>query len=156
MSATLALKAKQIISEILYITIATVDSYGQPWNTPVYAAYDEGFNFYWASWTESTHSRNIRENPKVCLVIYDSTVPEGTGKGVYMTATAHELTEPNAVAQALEYYYGRVAKPPPQAPVFLDNSPRRIYKATPQQFWLNDYRLIKDMQVDTRVEVYLR
>jgi Pyridoxamine 5'-phosphate oxidase len=68
----------------IYITIATADSNGQPWNTPLYAAYDEHYNFYWASWTESVHSRNIRQNPAVFLVVYDSTVPEGTGEGIYI------------------------------------------------------------------------
>jgi hypothetical protein len=112
-----------------------------------------GFNFYWSSWTDSIHSRNIRYNPNVCLVIYDSTVPEGTGRGVYATAQAYELAEPAAVEQALRYYYGRVDKPPPKASVFLGNSPRRIYVAVPRQFWMNttavseECRLTRELQL---------
>lgn len=154
-SNTLSLKAKKIIAEILYVTIATVDSNGHPWNTPVYAAYDEHYNFYWASWTESVHSRNIRQNPNVCLVIYNSTVPEGTGEGVYVTATACALTEPPLVERALCHYYGRIDKLSPDVSRFLGDSPRRIYKAVSQQFWVNGYRDIRGMQVDTRVEVTL-
>lgn len=156
MSDALSLNAKEIIEKIIYITIATVDSDGQPWNTPVYAAYDEDLNFYWASWAESVHSRNISQNPNVCLVIYDSTVPEGTGKGIYATAGAYELTEPAAIERALRHYYGRIDKPPPEVSVFLGSSPRRMYIAVPKQFWMNDYRNIRGTQVDTRVEVTLQ
>ncbi len=47
-----------------------------PWNSPVYSAFDKDYNFYWASWKENQHSKNIKENEKVFVVIYDSTVPE--------------------------------------------------------------------------------
>ncbi|MBI2327880.1 pyridoxamine 5'-phosphate oxidase family protein [Candidatus Curtissbacteria bacterium] len=40
----LAEKAKQIISKIIYITIATTSKDGQPWNSPVYSAYDDKYN----------------------------------------------------------------------------------------------------------------
>jgi general stress protein 26 len=76
--------AKEIIEKIQYITIATVSKDGEPWNTPVYSAYDEDYNFYWISWKENQHSKNIAENNQVFSVIYDSTVPEGTGEGVYI------------------------------------------------------------------------
>jgi len=34
------------------------------------------------------HSKNIAENNRVFIVIYDSTVPEGDGEGVYIQAMA--------------------------------------------------------------------
>ena len=83
--------ARQIIGNIKYITIATASADGVPWNTPVYSAFDSDYNFYWASDQESQHSRNIAANPQVLLAIYDSTVPEGTGRGVYVQARATRL-----------------------------------------------------------------
>ena len=71
----------KIINDILYATIATADKNGQPWNSPVYSAFDEDLNFYWTSAKDSQHSQNIRENPKRFIVIYDSTVVEGQGEG---------------------------------------------------------------------------
>src|SRR3989344_4776521 len=103
-------KAHRIIEKILYITIATVSKDGRPWNSPVYCAFDEDYNFYWASWRENQHSKNIKENNNVFIVIYDSTVPEGTGEGVYVQAKAYELNDGEEIKHALKYLDGRVNK----------------------------------------------
>lgn len=50
-------RAKEIVEKIIYATIATASKDGQPWNSPVYCAYDEDYNFYWSSWTENQHSK---------------------------------------------------------------------------------------------------
>ncbi len=65
-------KARAIIEKIIYITIATE---ALPWNTPVYADFDEQYNFFWKSGKNSQHSKNIKENNTVFIAIYDSTVP---------------------------------------------------------------------------------
>jgi nitroimidazol reductase NimA-like FMN-containing flavoprotein (pyridoxamine 5'-phosphate oxidase superfamily) len=150
-----AARAKQILSEILYITIATVDAAGRPWNAPVYSAYDEEYNFYWASAIHSEHSRNIRGNPNIFLVIYDSTVPEGTGEGVYIQAKAYELADEHETKAALRYYYGRANKAPPSASAFLGSRPRRIYKAVPERVWMNDLKEVDDTTIDVRIEIEL-
>ncbi len=38
--------ARAILAQIEYITLATVDAEGVPWNTPVYAAFDDAFRCY--------------------------------------------------------------------------------------------------------------
>src|SRR6266446_3642631 len=63
-------KVQAILSRTEYAT-ATVDEDGNPWNAPVYVAYDDHFNFYWGSYKESQHSKNIRNNPKVFLTMYN-------------------------------------------------------------------------------------
>ncbi|MGH8905481.1 MAG: pyridoxamine 5'-phosphate oxidase family protein [Egibacteraceae bacterium] len=148
-------RAKEILAEIFYITIATVDGAGHPWNTPVYAAYDERFNFYWASWTESVHSRNIRQHPEVFLVVYDSTVPEGTGRGVYIRAKAYELISEHETEEALRHYCGRVSKTPPNPSAFLGSRPRRMYRAVPEQIWMNDLKEVDGSIVDIRIDIEL-
>ena len=35
------------------------------------------------------------------MVVFDSTVPAGTGQGVYMTATAHQLTDLDDLAHGI-------------------------------------------------------
>ncbi len=42
-------KAAEIIKKIPYITLATVSEEGQPWNSPLWSAFDKDLNFYWAS-----------------------------------------------------------------------------------------------------------
>ncbi len=53
-------RAAEIIKDIKYITIASVSDDGQPWNTPVYSAFDKDLNFYWFSDKNSQHSQNVR------------------------------------------------------------------------------------------------
>ena len=147
-------KVKAIIEKILYITIATVSKSGTPWNTPVYSAYDEKFNFFWASWKENEHSTNIRACSDVFLVIYDSTAPEGTGEGVYIKARAYELDDPKEIEHATNCLYERKNKTPRKADEFLENYPRRLYKAVPEKFWVNEDGTIDGNYIDTRVEVH--
>jgi len=147
--------AKKVIEDIIYITIATCDSDGQPWNSPVYSAFDKEYQFYWASWKENQHSRNIRENKNVFVVIYDSTVPESTGFGVYMRGTAYQLGKRNMVEiiKALKLLYVRKEKKPKKPEEFLGILPRRIYKFVPEQIWVNSCGDIKGNFVDSRTDI---
>lgn len=148
-------KTKETIEKILYVTIATVDEDGQPWNTPVYSAFDTDYNFYWASWEGSQHSMNIENNPKVFLVIYDSTVPEGTGFGVYIQAKAEKLLEEAEIKKALSHLYKRKNKTPRKPEEFLGEYPRRVYKAVPQRAWINDDTTVNGNFIDNRKEIKL-
>jgi len=148
--------AKRIIEKILYITIATVNKNGQPWNSPVFSAFDKNLNFFWASDQNGQHSKNIRENNKVFIVVYDSTVPEGTGEGVYFKATAYELTDEKEILEALEVLDKRVGKIKERsASEFLGDFPRRVYKAVVEKVWVNADGEINGNYVDTRLEVNL-
>ena len=149
-------KAKRIIEKILYITIATVTPDGNPWNSPVYSAFDNDYNFYWASDKNGQHSKNIKENNDVFIVIYDSTVPEGTGEGVYVRAKAHELTDKEDILGALSLLDKRVGKTNKRdANEFLDDYPQRIYKAIPEKFWVNGDEEVAGNYIDVREEVDL-
>ena len=110
MSDTHTKSASEIINQILYITIASVTADGKPWNTPVYSGFDKDLNFYWFSDKNSQHSTNLRENNNAFLVIYDSTVPESTGEGVYIQAEVQELTEEGEALDALKVMDSRVGK----------------------------------------------
>jgi len=148
-------KAKKTINDILYITIATCDSNNQPWNSPVYSAFDNKYNFYWASWKENQHSKNIKLNEKVFIVIYDSTVPEGTGFGVYMKGTAHQLNKSDLkeIIISIKLLYNRKSKKLKKPEEFLALLPRRIYKFVPEQIWVNSDDSIKNSTIDTRVDI---
>lgn len=151
----LAKRAKNVIKRILYITIATSSRKCVPWNSPVYSAYDENYNFYWASYTENQHSKNIRENKELFVVIYDSTVPEGTGFGVYMKGTARQLDKNDAkeIEHAIKLLYRRKGKKPRKASEFLGTFPRRIYKFIPERIWVNGDGEINGNFIDIRIEI---
>src|SRR5579862_7964613 len=96
-------KAKEIIKQIIYISLATVNKESQPWSTPVYAAYDNNYNFYWKSGEHAEHSKNIKANSKVFISICDTTVTFGKGQGVFIQATADELINEADIEKALSY-----------------------------------------------------
>jgi nitroimidazol reductase NimA-like FMN-containing flavoprotein (pyridoxamine 5'-phosphate oxidase superfamily) len=148
-------RAKEIIEKIWYLTIATSTSDGIPWNTPVYSSYDNSYNFFWASWKDARHSKNIAANPKVFAVIYDSTAPEGTGEGVYVQGTAYALSDPKEIKHAFVSYDGRVNKPSKTPEEFLGDYPRRMYKFVPASFWMNTEDRINGSFVDKRIEIEL-
>ena len=149
------LKAKKVINDILYITLATCDKNNQPWNSPVYCAFDENYNFYWGSWTKNQHSKNIKENGNVFAVIYNSTPPDGKGFGVYMKGKAHQLEKKDIVeiVKSLKLIYSRKNKEPRKPEEFLGLLPKRVYKFVPEQVWVNSDEYIKDSKVDTRIDI---
>jgi uncharacterized protein YhbP (UPF0306 family) len=88
--------ARSIIDDNLYMTLATADETGRPWASPVYFAFEEYREFIWVSRPESRHSRNLAVRPELGIAIFDSRVPINTGHGVYLTATAEEVTGADA------------------------------------------------------------
>ncbi len=148
-------RAKEIIEKILYITIATVSTSGEPWNAPVVGAYDKDYNFYWGSYRNSQHSQNVRDTGRVYLVIYDSTVPVGTGEGVYIKASAQELTDPKDVEAAHQVLQSRYPKPYWKLNQVQGAGPIRLYKAVPEKVWVNGDGEENGTYIDTRVEIKL-
>ncbi len=128
-------RAKEILEKIIYATIATSSKDGMPWNSPVRHVYDNDLNIYWFSDKENQHSRNVRDNENVLIVIYDSTVPEGDGEGVYIQAKAQQLESPDDIKAARRIKKG----PDHDAPDdFMGDAIRRVYKAVPERIWMND------------------
>jgi hypothetical protein len=149
-------KARKEINDRMYLTLATVDENSSPWNAPVYSAFDENYNFYWMSAVTSQHSKNIRFNNKTFSVIYDSTVPEGTGFGVYLRGDSYELNsnDVDEIKHGIAVMGTRIHRsdlPPPSD--YLAPFPRRVYKFIPHQVWVNTIATIQEKKVDQRLEI---
>jgi len=155
MDKQLVQKAKEIIEKIIYITLATTDADGNPWSTPVFAAFDQYYNFYWRSGIDAIHSQNIIANRKVFISIYDSTSPWGTGEGIFMQAKSEHLLNKNEINQSLLLLEKRAGKSFGSANEFMDNYPRRVYKAIPEKIWINADGEINGKFVDKRIEIKL-
>jgi len=149
-------KAAQVIKKILYINIASVTKDGKPWNTPVYTAYDKDLNFYWISWKENQHSKNLEDNPNVFVTIYDSTVPEGTGFGVYMYGKAYKISNVKDLMKAVVHGYKRKGAKVKDYKLFMGLFPRRVYKFTPGKVWVNSSGELEGEFIDTREELDLK
>lgn len=148
-------RAKEILQKIIYATIATAGKDGKPWNSPVRHVYDDELNVYWFSDKENQHSKNVRDNEDVFIVVYDSTVPEGDGEGVYIQAKAVELNDPEEIRLARRIKKGVDMDAPDD---FMGDAVRRVYKAVPQRVWMNDAEVtdgvfIRDYKVEIPLDV---
>ncbi len=152
----LSKRAKEIVKKIDYITIASVTPEGMPWNTPVYSAFDKDYNFYWGTHIDSQKAKNIRNNENVFLVIYDSTVPPGTGEGVFVQAKARQLSNPEEIKHAYETLRDRRPTPFWKPEAFSEEGPVRLFTAVPQKAWMNDDGEKNGYYIDVRTEINLR
>jgi len=100
-------------------------------------------------------ARSGCDNGKVFITIYDSTLPEGTGEGVYIKAKAFELTDEEEVTKARGYLDRRVNKSPRDPSRYLGKYPRRVYKAVPEKVWINSEGEVDGNYIDTRTEIDL-
>jgi hypothetical protein len=139
MTNELVQRAVEIINSLQYASVATASPDGQPWNTPVYTVHDDRLNLFWASWKDAVHSKNIRGNERVFIVLYDSSRERGDNRqrGLYIQARAHEITQPDELDHAVSCFTD-LDSGVPNASDFSGKSVKRIYQATPEKVWLND------------------
>jgi nitroimidazol reductase NimA-like FMN-containing flavoprotein (pyridoxamine 5'-phosphate oxidase superfamily) len=145
-----AAEGREIVDKSLYMVLATADSSGQPWASPVYFAHRDHRDFFWISQPDSTHSVNLRDRREVGIVIFDSTVPINTGQGVYVLGVARELPA-HETGEGLEIFSKRSAGHGGEEVSAEDVSPparHRLYQATAEAVYVLD-------EHDHRVEVSL-
>ena len=145
-----ASEARQLIDSNLYMVLATADSTGQPWASPVYFAHSGSRDFYWVSQPDATHSVNLRDRREVGIVIFDSTVPISTGRGVYVLGVARELPA-HETSEGIEIFSRRAVSHGGREWTVDDVSPparHRLYQATAEAMYVLD-------EHDHRVEVDL-
>jgi pyridoxine/pyridoxamine 5'-phosphate oxidase len=90
----LAATARQVIDTSRYLVLATADQHGVPWASPVWYAHEGYREFFWVSRPQARHSRNIETQPQVSIVIFDSSVPPGAARAVYIRGAAELTTGP--------------------------------------------------------------
>jgi general stress protein 26 len=147
---------QSVLDRIIYVTIATVDSNGQPWNSPVVGKWDDNLNLYWVSSKKSQHSQNIAHRPLIFVVVYDSTVPEGEGLGLYLEMEAKMLCTKAEIQRAKGFYDTGFFKHADFGHnQFLDGCPQGFYKAVPLRIWHNDDAVEHGHFIDTRAALKL-
>ncbi len=150
-------RAKQIIEENIYLTLATASKDGVPWISPLYCVYDKDYNFYWTSASHSRHSQYLKENGGVAaFVIFNSSAEAGEGDGVYFEGKVREMSDEQELSEIVKIFYGRRGKEPRPASGFLNGAPRRMYKAVFERAWINDVEKIDGYIVDKKIELKLR
>jgi Pyridoxamine 5'-phosphate oxidase len=145
-----AAEGRKIIDANLYMVVGTADETGQPWASPVYFAHRDYRDFFWISDPDAVHSRNLRDRREVGIAIFDSTVPIGTGGGLYVLGVAqelpaHEVDEGVAVFSQRSVGHGGDELSPEDV---REPSRHRLYQATAEAIYVLD-------EHDHRVEVSL-
>lgn len=130
-------RAKELLHEIHHVAIATVNDDGTPHSTPLFMVFDGRLNAFWASTTDSQHSKNITRDGQVFMVVFDSR--EGHG-GLYIRAEARVLEDKTGARHGhaeLQKLKQRLGGQLGGLELYLGDAPQRIYQATPLQIWVN-------------------
>ena len=149
---------RKMLSDIVFMTLATASPDRYPWSSPVFYAYDNVCNFYWLSSPKSRHSINIDLNPHISFVIFDSTRADWDAFGLYIEAKAKKIadTDMQSIRRAHETCYARAGKEPIDPARFTGDYPRKYYKAIPERVWVNAIEEIDGVPVDIREEISLK
>jgi hypothetical protein len=133
---------RAIIDASRYLVLGTADENGAPWTSPVYFAHDGFRDFLWVSKPGARHSVNIGVRAEVSIVVFDSSVAIGEGRGVYMVAVAEELAGREA-GHGIEAFSRRALAHGGAAWSIDDIGPpsrHRLYRARAvEQFVLDDH-----------------
>ena len=146
--------ARDIIESNRYMVLGTADEAGVPWVTPVWYAQSAYRRFIWVSSPDRRHSRNVRAQTEVSIVIFDSQVAVGDARAIYMSARAEELSGAElerdvALFEAASRAQGLTRRWALED--MLAPSPYRLYRATVSRHWVLD----PDSSPDDRAEVTL-
>lgn len=139
----------RLLFDSSFMALATADADGVPWATPVEFACDDDLRFYWTSHVDARHSRNVRANPRVGAVIFDSRQIAGVHaevQGLYIEGSVEEFRddELEAVRPSLSRWLewrGDRREPPREASTSEPpdaESPWRQYRLTPVQLYALD------------------
>ena len=123
-------RARSLIDEGTFMTLATADADGVPWASPVWYAPDGYSELLWVSTPQRRHSRNIAARPEVAIVIFDSRQTPGDVAAVYMEGRA-EQTDPERIAIFSERAVAQGMEEWPAVPDHL-----RLYGAVITQHWV--------------------
>ncbi len=102
--------AIDIIEQNKYCVVATSGRSGKPWAAPVFYAFDDSYDFYFVSATDSLHARNIAENRNVALEIFDSRQSLGATDQVQISGIASVIERGKELEKAVKIYHQRLFK----------------------------------------------
>src|SRR5687767_7073374 len=133
-------EAAEIVEGNRYMVLGTADAAGVPWVSPVYFAASGLRRFLWVSKPGARHSRNLAERAEVSIVVFDSSVPIGQGRGLYMTGIAREVAAEERL-EGIEVFSRRAQEHGGEAWAVGDVGPssrHRLYRAEIDRHWVLD------------------
>jgi hypothetical protein len=151
----LARTARRTLDAVFNAAVATTRPDGHAWNSPVFFAYTGSLTVYWCSQMNAVHSDNIRADPRVSIVVFDSTAADRTGSAVYIEAKATEVVDKSEISAALAALAKRRDESPKPVDDFGGASSQRVYAAVANRVWTNVVHERDGHVMDERVEIAL-
>ncbi len=102
-------EARTILNENIIGAIATINSDGSPWVSPIHIFSDDEA-VYWFSKETAQHSQNIVRDPRVSLTLFSTDLSQGP-KGVYINGVA-EVLSVDATTKAKTLIEAKIGKIP--------------------------------------------
>lgn len=98
--------ASDIIINSTFLTLATTDGQ-KPWANAVFFAIDNKYNFFFTSYNDSQHVRNILKNPLVSIAIFDShSIPGSHIQEVQIQGACHRVNT-DGLGHAINILYSK-------------------------------------------------
>lgn len=104
MSSITKKQVLEFLSKTPFIALATTDSKGHPYNTPMLFIIDEELNFYFATHRKSNKSKNILARPDISI-----TAGFHDDLNVQVQAKAHELTDEKEIDDTINELIAKAA-----------------------------------------------
>jgi nitroimidazol reductase NimA-like FMN-containing flavoprotein (pyridoxamine 5'-phosphate oxidase superfamily) len=142
--------ARELLGACSYVVLATADANGVPWASPVWFAMEGHGELYWVSRPGARHSQNIAVRPQIAMVVFDSTARPGSGQGVYMTATAEQLTDQDAIERGVAVFSResiRATAGEWDVHRVTGEAQLRLYRASLHKCWILDPDTPSDVRV---------
>jgi Pyridoxamine 5'-phosphate oxidase len=83
--------AREVLDQIRYIVLGTIDEDGRTRTSPVYFHPHRYQDLYWVSHPDTHHSQNLGRDDRLSGVVFDSTLVPGETQAVYVSGTAREV-----------------------------------------------------------------
>ena len=145
--------ARAILDSGRYVVLATADTDGVPWASPVWFATEDYRELFWVSYPDARHSKNIAGRPQIAIVVFDSTVPANSGQAVYMSATAEQVTDPAAIEHGIGIFSRESVRQGSEGwevGRVTGDARLRLYRASVQEHSILDPDVPQDVRVVVR------
>lgn len=137
-------KALNIISNNLYLSLATSDKDGTPWIAPVYYVADSDLSFYFHSNHNALHSQHIKYRQDVAFSIFDSRLTSRECTGLQVRGTCSQITEGEDLSTIVPLYYKKANASDPDLwsdewqniDYYMGAASRRFYKIKPLEIFI--------------------
>ncbi len=130
-------RARVLLKTVRNAAMATVNKDGSPHNTPYLFMCDEKLDhLYWGSHLDSQHSLNVNRTGQIFVVLYEA----NERGGLYIQADEAQEAEGEELMRALEIHnLIRIRDNNQPIPIsyYTGKGKRRMYMATPTNFWVN-------------------